>query len=118
MSKEVDKDYEPTMSMDIKNLQIKVNDKIIQIQIWDSCGSDKFPQSAPNLFKNAFRAILSYAANDKKPFEDLNNWYNILSDYSYDNIVFLIENKFDLKEERIVTIEDAETFKNQYDDIN
>ncbi len=61
------------MSMDIKNLQNKVNDKIIQIQIWDSCGSDKFPQSAPNLFKNAFRAILSYATNDKKSFENINN---------------------------------------------
>ena len=57
MSKDVKKEYEPTMSMDIKNLQFKVNDKIIQIQMWDSCGSDKFPQSTPNLFKNAFIAI-------------------------------------------------------------
>jgi len=31
MSKDIEKEYEPTMSMDIKNLQIKVNDKIIQI---------------------------------------------------------------------------------------
>ena len=31
MSKDIGKEYEPTMSMDIKNLQIKVNDKIIQI---------------------------------------------------------------------------------------
>ena len=50
MSKDVKKEYDPTISMDIKNLQFKVNDKIIQIQIWDSCGSDKFPQSTPNLF--------------------------------------------------------------------
>ena len=36
MNKEIDKEYDPTMSIDIKNLQMKVNDKIIQIQIWDS----------------------------------------------------------------------------------
>jgi len=35
MSKEIDKEYESTMSIDIKNLQIKGNNKIIQIQIWD-----------------------------------------------------------------------------------
>ena len=29
MSKDVKKEYEPTMSMDIKNLQFKVNDEII-----------------------------------------------------------------------------------------
>ena len=57
MSKDVKKEYEPTMSMDIKNLQFKVNDKIIQIQMWNSCGSDKFLQSTPNLFKNAFIEI-------------------------------------------------------------
>ena len=41
-----------------------------------------------------------------------------MCDHSYDNIVFLIGNKIDLEEERKVTTEDAETFKNKYDDIN
>ena len=39
-------------------------------------------------------------------------------DHSYDNIIFLIGNKIDLEEERKVTTEDAEIFKNKYDDIN
>ena len=45
MNKEVDEEYEPTMSIDIKNIQVKVNDKIIQIQILDTCGNDKFAQN-------------------------------------------------------------------------
>ena len=57
MSKDAEKEYEHKMSMDIKSFQFKVNNKLIQIQIWNSCGSDKFPQSTPNLFKNAFIAI-------------------------------------------------------------
>ena len=52
MNKEIENEYAPTMSIDIKNLQMKVNDKIIQIQIWDCCGNDKYAQSMPNLFKN------------------------------------------------------------------
>jgi len=41
-----------------------------------------------------------------------------LSDHSYDNIAFLIENKIDLEEDRESTIEDAEILENKYDDIN
>ena len=45
-------------------------------------------------------------------------WYNKLKEFSYDNFIFLIGNKSDLEEEMEVTIEDAETFKNNNDDIN
>jgi len=118
MEKEVEGEYEPTMSIDIKNIQAKVNDKIIQISIWDSCGNDKFAQNTPNLFKNTYIALLVYAINDKeKSFNELNIWYNILKEHSYGSIIFLIGNKNDLEKEREVTIEDAETFKNNKVDI-
>ena len=44
-------------------------------------------------------------------------WYNKLKEFSYDNFIFLIGNKSDLEEEREVTIENVETFRNKYDDI-
>ena len=118
MKKGFDKDNSSTISVDIKNFQVKVNDKIIQIQIWDSCGNDAFAKSTPNLFKNASIAILVYAINDKQSFEDLEKWYNILKDFCYAHKIFLIGNINDLKEERIVESEKGETFKNDYDNIN
>ena len=117
MNNEVDKEYSPTMSLDIKHIQTKVNDKIIQIQIWDSCGNDKLAQQQPNLFKDAFIAIIVYAINNKKSFEELKKWYNLVKEYSFDNIIFLIGNKSDLEEEREITKENVKTFKNNYDDI-
>ena len=117
MNNEVDKEYSPTMSLDIKHIQTKVNDKIIQIQIWDSCGNDKLAQQMPNLFKDAFIAIIVYAINNKKSFEELKKWYNLVKEYSFDNIIFLIGNKSDLEEEREITKENVETFKNNYDNI-
>ena len=119
MDKEVDEGYEPTQSIDIKNIQAKVNDIIIQISIWDCCGNDKLTQNWPNLFKNTYISLLVYAINDKnKSYKDLEIWYNKLKEFSYDIIIFLIGNKSDLEEEMEVTIEDAETFKNNNDDIN
>ena len=118
MDKEIKKEYEPTISIDIKSIQVKVNNKIIQIQIWDLCGSNKFVQNTPNIFKNTSIALLVYAINNKeKSFDELKNWYNILKEHSYEHKIFLIGNKSDLEKEREVTIEDAEKFKNNYDDI-
>ena len=116
MKKETDKEYEPTIILDVKFFQVK--DKIIQIQIWDCCRNDEFALNTPNLFKNASVAILVYAINDKeKSFNNLEQWYNMLLNNSYGHIVFLIGNKSDLKKERNVTIEEGEIFKNNYHDI-
>jgi len=119
MNKKTEGEYAPTLSLDTKNIQIKVNDKIIQIQIWDCCGNDEFALNTPNLFKNASIAILVYAINDKeKSFKELKNWHNMLKQHSYESIIFLIGNKSDLENEREVTLEDVEIFyKNEYDDI-
>ena len=119
MNKECEEEYAPTKTIDIKNIQAKVNDEIIQISISDICGNDKFAQNTPNLLKNVSKLVLVYAINDKdKSFNDLNNWHNILKEHSCESIIFLIGNKNDLKEEREVTIEDAEAFKNNNDDIS
>ena len=117
MNKNSDKEYEPTMSVDLKYFQVKVNDKIIQIQIWDCCGNDEFALSTPNLFKNTSVAILIYAINNKKSFKSLEQWHNMLLNNSFDHIEFLIGNKSDLEKEREVTIEEAENFKNDYVEI-
>ena len=118
MNKDTNKEYSPTISVDLKYFQVKINDKIIQIQIWDCCGNDEFALNTPNLFKNAKVAILIYAINDKnKSFKDIESWYNMVLKHSYCNILFLIGNKRDLEKERKVTIEDAENFKKNYDDI-
>jgi len=117
MGKEATKEYSPTISIDTKNIQVKVNDTIIQINIWDCCGNEKFAINTPNLFKNASVTILIYAINDNESFKDLENWYNMLKENSNGSIIFLIGNKIDLENERQVTREDGEKFKRNYDDI-
>ena len=117
MIKEISGEYEPTLSIDIKYIQAKVNDKIIQIQIWDCCGNEKYAQGIQNLYKNASITLLVYALNDRNTFNDLNTWHNILKIHSFENIIFLIGNKNDLEKEREISKEEGENYKNNYDDI-
>jgi len=111
-----DKEYSPTISVDTKTFKVKVNDQIIQIQIWDTCGNDEFAQSTPNMFKNASISIIVYAINDQKSFDDIEIWYNLIIKHSIESLIFLIGNKSDLKEERKITIEKGEKLKEHYED--
>ena len=110
-----DKEYSPTISVDTKTFKVKVNDKIIQIQIWDTCGNDEFAQSTPNMFKNASISIIVYAINDQKSFNNIEIWYNLIIKNSFESLIFLIGNKSDLEEERKITIEEGEKRKEYYE---
>ena len=110
-----DKEYSPTISVDTKTFKVKVNDQIIQIQIWDTCGNDEFAQSTPNMFKNASISIIVYAINDQKSFDDIEIWYNLIIKHSIESLIFLIGNKSDLKEERKISIEEGEELKESYE---
>ena len=104
----------PTISLDLANYQVKVNDKIIQIQLWDTCGNEEFAEKTQNLFINTKLAILVYALNDRKSFEDIKKWYNILRNRTMGFMTFLIANKKDLEEERQVQEYEGEMLKNEY----
>ena len=109
------KECSPTISLDLANYQVKVNDKKIQIQFWDACGNEDFAENTPNLFKNTSIAILVYAINDKKSFEDVEKWLHILRDKAMGYQTILIGNKSDLEIERAVQKSEGEKCQKDYD---
>ena len=104
----------PTISLDVSYYQVKVNDKIIQLQFWDACGNDEFAANTPNLFKNTSLAIIVYAINNRKSFLDIGKWYNILRGETFECISYLIGNKNDLENERDIQINEGEKLKKDY----
>ena len=67
------------------------------------------------MFKNASISIIVYAINDKKSFDDIKIWYNLIIKNSFESLIFLIGNKSDLEEERKITIEEGEKRKEYYE---
>lgn len=92
-------DMASTISIDLVNYQVKVNEKIIQIQFWDTCGNDEFAANTPQLFKDVSLLIIVYAINDRKTFNNIEKWYNIMRKQNLVSVIYLIGNKSDLKEE-------------------
>ena len=93
---------DPTISLDVKYFQYKIGDKRYQIQFWDTCGQDDFVISTNNLFNNVSICMILYSIVDKKSFEHVNSWLNILRQKSYGGLVYLIATKFDLEDDRVV----------------
>ena len=99
---------------DVQNYKIKVKNQKFIIQLWDNCISDDFDKNTSNLFNNVSIAILVYSINNRKSFEKISVWNNILYNQCFDCIKFLIGNKNDLEEERQVQKEEGENLKDEY----
>ena len=103
-----------TMSVQIDNYQIKINNKIIQMQFWDTCGIEEFYSYTPNLFQNADMALFVFAINDKKSFENIPSFNDVLCQNNVECIKFLVGNKIDLEDKRMVKKFEGEDIKNKY----
>ncbi len=100
--------YKATIGMEIFSLFVKVNHKIIKLQIWDTCGQEIYRSLITNFYRNSSLAIIVYSIDKKNSFKDIELWLKELRLYSSPDIkVILIGNKSDLKDKREVNYEEG-----------
>ena len=87
---------------------------MVKLQIWDTCGQEVYKSLISNFYRNCSLALIVYAINNRNSFEHAENWLNDLKNQSNPNVrVFLVGNKSDLEQERTVSKEEAEKFKEE-----
>ena len=106
--------YNATVGFEFFSFNIKMNDKIIKLQIWDTCGQELYRSLITNFYRNSSLAIMVYSINNKDSFDNIDVWLKELRTHSNpDAKVFLIGNKIDLENERKVQKEDGENYSNE-----
>jgi small GTP-binding protein len=55
--------YTTTLGFEFFTFNIKINDKIIKLQIWDTCGQEVYKSLVSNFYRNSSLAIMVYAIN-------------------------------------------------------
>ena len=104
-------DYNATIGFEFFTFNIKIQDKIIKLQIWDTCGQELYRSLITNFYRNSSLAIVVYAVNNLESFQDLDMWFRELRTHAGPDIkVFLVGNKTDLKDERVITTQQGEEF--------
>ena len=56
--------FSPTLSLECNKFNIKIEDKVIQLQIWYTCGQEIYRSFIPIFYKNTSLAIIIYAINE------------------------------------------------------
>ena len=106
--------YNATVGFEFFTFNIKINNKIIKLQVWDTCGQELYRSLITNFYRNSSLAIMVYAIDNKESFENIDIWLKELRTHSNpDTKVFLIGNKIDLENERVINREQAEEYSNQ-----
>jgi small GTP-binding protein len=106
-----DESYNATVGFEFFTFNVKVNDKVVKLQIWDTCGQELYRSLITNFYRNSSLAIMVYAINSLESFTNIEMWLRELRTHSNpDAKVFLIGNKIDLENERKVTKEQGEKF--------
>ena len=104
--------YQATVGFEFLTFNMKVNDKVIKLQIWDTCGQEIYKSLISNFYRNSSLAVLVYAIDNKESFNHVENWLNDLKGQANKDVrIFLVGNKAGLEEERKVPKEEGEKYK-------
>ena len=103
--------YSPTVGFEFFTFNIRVKDKNIKLQIWDTCGQEAYRSLITSFYRNSSLAIIVYSIDNLMSYNNIENWLNEIKLQANPQIkTFLIGNKVDLEDQRQIQKADAEQF--------
>ena len=92
---------------------MEVNGKKIKLQIWDTCGQERFRNMAESYYKGGNGILLVYDITNRESFVCLKPWLIDITNKGNKYIYkILIGNKCDLEDQRAVTYDEGKEFAN------
>ena len=97
-------EYISTIGFEFYCFNVKVDEKIIKLQIWDTCGQEAYRSLIKNFYRNASLAIIVYSVEDSQSFFDIDIWLKQIKTYGTSSCkIFLIGNKIDTNDRKVST---------------
>ena len=106
--------YTATIGFEFLTFNMRINNNVLKLQIWDTCGQEVYKSLITNFYRNSSLALILYAINNMDSFKHAETWLNELKAQANPNVkIFLVWNKSDLEDERVVSKEDGERFREE-----
>ena len=103
--------YNATVGFEFFSLNLKMEDSIIKLQMWDTCGQEIYRSLISSFYKNSSLAMIIYSIDNEESFRNLDYWIKEIKNNSSPDIkIILIGNKVDLEDKRVVSKEEADNF--------
>ena len=91
--------YQATVGFEFLTFCVKVEDKTIKLQIWDTCGQEVYRSLISSFYRSASLAIMVYSIDNEDSFSNIEKWLNDIKTQSNPDVkIFLIGNKADLED--------------------
>ncbi len=88
----------PTLGYEFFPFLVKYKEKVLKLELWDTCGQEHFRSLIKSFYINSSMAIIVYSIDDKKTFDSIPEWIRQCRDICSPNTKYiLIGNKKDLK---------------------
>ena len=109
---EMDENYNYSITKEKIKKKVEIKNKIIELDIWDTVGQEKYRSVNKIFMKSTEIALLIYDITNRKSFEDLEFWYNEVIENCNNTIVVIAiaANKSDLYEQQVVDFSEALEF--------
>lgn len=89
-----------TIGVDFKIVSMAIEKLIVKLQIWDTCGSERFNALTASFIKSCSVFILVFDLTKEKSFDRLNYWLNLIGESTSPKLICIVGNKADLQNER------------------
>ena len=100
--------YSATLGFDYFSFFVRIDNKILKLQIWDTCGQEIYQSLIRNFYSNSSLAIMVYSIDNRESFVHIDNWLKEIKINSNPNAkIFLIGNKNDLNDKREISYEEG-----------
>jgi small GTP-binding protein len=96
-------DTKSTIGVDFKIVSLQLDTKVYaKMQIWDTCGSERFKSLTSSFIKTCSAFILVFDLTRPSSFQSIENWIKTIRENISPKFMILIGNKSDLIEQRAV----------------
>ena len=100
--------YDATIGVDFWPKKINFRGNEITLQIWDTAGQERYRGLIPSYVRNSSIVFIVFDITNRKTFESIPKWIELIKSIEKKNILVLIGNKEDLKEKREVEKKEGE----------
>ena len=106
-----DSQTQATIGVAFETKQIMIQNQMIQIQLWDTSGSERYRAITPHYYRGADGAFLVYDITDRNSFDSIHKWLNdIRNNSKSDTKICLLGNKLDKKNSRQIDVQEGHDF--------
>jgi len=101
-----------TIGVDIRSRELKLHNKVVKVQVWDTGGQQRYRPVLASCYKGALGVILVFDVTNKVSFTNIKQWIVEVEEFSGQSNLprLLVGNKADLCERREVERETAAEF--------